>query len=91
MYWCMCLWVHMCGRLDNKHAPQAHVFEHLTPPLGVPSRKVMEPLGGGALQEEVCHWAWRVYSLTSLPVSYDARGSNITSQLPDLATLPSPL
>lgn len=30
----------------------------------------MEPLGGRALFEEVCHWGWalRLYSLSSLPV-----------------------
>ena len=34
------------------------------------SGKVMGPLGGGDLMEEVCHWGWalRFYSLAPLPV-----------------------
>lgn len=30
--------------------------------------KVLEPLRGGILLKEVCHWAWRLFSLASLPV-----------------------
>ena len=62
MYWRMCLWVHLCGLLSDKCPSQA-------PQLVMRSGEIMEPLGSGALLEEVQCWAMRLYSLASTSCS----------------------
>lgn len=71
-------------------------FEHLFQ-LVAAVWKVMDPLRGAALMEEVCHWGWalRVYSLVLFPVCslcFLCVDKGVIYQLPALAasTMPSP-
>ena len=62
--------------LDPHHldemSPQPHVFKTLGSQLLALLGKVMKPLGGGILLQEVTHWgqSLKFYNLVSLPVFF---------------------
>lgn len=45
-------------------SPWVHIFEHL-----VEFEKVLEPLGGGVLLEEVCCWEQALGSYSLIPLA----------------------